>query len=117
MLFSASIRSASGVECGLNVRRPLKNGSGTNSAKHPWGHLAIGSGPLFQSLPERRCAWSGLLSQLLEQFAKVRHLVAKYAVPCFGIPDFDTDDGTDDDDFFSGTNAKECSETIRDQQS
>ena len=31
----------------LLLRQTLKKGSGTNSAQHPSGHLAIGSRPLF----------------------------------------------------------------------
>ena len=50
--------------------------------------------------------FSQLLSQLLEQFAKVRHLFAKHVIPCFGIPDLNTNDRTDNNDFFSCVNTQ-----------
>ena len=72
--------------------------------------------PMLLSLYRFRHEFSILRRQLFEQLAKVRHLFAKHAVPCFRIPDFDTDDGTDDNDFFSCIDTKKCSEAIRNQQ-
>jgi hypothetical protein len=60
---------------------------------------------------------AGLLRQLLKEFAEVRHLVFQDVVPCIWLPDFHTDDCSNDDCFFTGINTKKWSEAFWYQKS
>ena len=58
----------------------------------------------------------GLLCQLVEHLGEVCHLGVDVLVPQGGLPNFDTDGGSDYDDFVSRFNGEEFTESLGDDQ-